>query len=481
MFRAVFIALVALMVFAPQSSAQERLALIIANADYNGDNEILPAATQLPPSVQTDLVNPTNDARGLAALLGSDYGSPTPLEDQDFAQMSEAIANFAMRVAQADEAAIAASRPRPLVVVYFAGHGFEFGGQNYIVPVRTALPPPSQMQGAASAAQLRLVGRAIPVNDIVAVFADRGEGTTLVIIDACRNNPWARAARGARSGSDGLAPMAQVGSIVIALSAEPGRTASDGPPDGMSPFAAALIAQGARREMSFWDAYSLVVTDVMSATGNGQRPWIVGSPAGRFCLLPCMEPRSIDTERRAFLAASADGNIAAYDGFIAQFPNSEYAYAASVAQGMLSLPAQRPPSQDNAPPPVLQEPAATSPPPQPPPPREVCPTASFVLYFEFERATLLEAARETLAAALGRARRCTIAGVTIETFVDASETGGAAGGSFRGLERARTVHLELERMGLINAVRSLRVLEDRRLTGLREPTNRRVGVTIQFS
>lgn len=455
------------------SAEQRRMALIIGNADYDLNHVIDPLATPAP-GVQLDLVNPLNDVDAVSRMLGDHYENPVPILNADFDRMSTALTDFAVAVRAADEAADAAGESRPVILVYFAGHGFEFGNENYLVPAGAMLPAPEAMQGPPEITRRRLDGRAIAANELIRLFSDRGDGVTILVFDACRNNPWARRVRGGRTTGvqEGLAQMTPEGSIVIALSAEPGRPASDGPGRALSPFADAFVEFGARRDLSFVDAFSQMVTKVMSDTPERQRPWIVGSPTGRFCLLGCAAIRQIEAERRAFLEAALTGGRGAFEAFVARYPESEYAFAASETLRIMG---------DGV------ESVDTSATPTPRP--EGCRTSDFIVFFEYDRSSLPVEAREVLRYAANAAQQCAAAAglrpyVMLTSFATATETGGSGGGAFRAIQRAAFVADALRDEGLEAPVDSIRIEAEpaRSLSaeGVREPLSRRLGVTIAY-
>lgn len=289
---------------ASEASAQDarRMALIIGNSEYDGapgvDGARAPQA-----GMQADLANPVNDARAVADMLGGVYGSPAPRFNADFLTMNTALADFAVEVSRADADADQQGLPRPIVLIYFAGHGIEISGVNFLIPSNAQLPSADAMRDiSGSVAKTRLAGRAIAVEDVADMFNNRGSGTTVIVVDACRNNPYGRSVRGASRGDrDGLADMASIayGSVLIITSAEPTRTADDGRVGANSPFADAFVRFGARRDLSFLDAVTEMTSWVISHTPSQQRPVLFGSPTSRFCLLTCAEPAARDRERHA--------------------------------------------------------------------------------------------------------------------------------------------------------------------------------------
>ena len=171
-----------------------------------------------------------------------------------------------------------------VAVLYYAGHGIEAGGENYLVPVDADLT-------ALDAAADRLVP--------LSAFIDRLKATvpvTIVLLDACRNNPFPAGAlvriepggRSSRhcgrawSGSRGAAPLSDGGEpggeqlgTVIGFAAEPGRAALDGAPGQNSPYAAAVLKHlSAIGGDEFGTVMRMVAEEVYLKTAGRQRPWV---------------------------------------------------------------------------------------------------------------------------------------------------------------------------------------------------------------
>ncbi|MGE3305745.1 MAG: caspase family protein [Rhizobiaceae bacterium] len=241
------------------AGAQDRplkgVALVIGNGEY----EHLPA-----------LPNPENDARAIEEMLAT-LGFDTSMStDRDARRLKRDLEGFVEDAEGADVA-----------VIYYSGHGIEAGGENFLVPVD------------ADTAALDDAGeRLVPISDVLA----RLKATvpvTIVLLDACRTNPFPAGAavrlspkappqgigtaglgatRGAVAlGTDGADSLGQV----IGFAAEPGHAALDGDAGGNSPYAAALLRHiGAMPGDEFGTVLRMVTEEVYLKTGGRQRPWV---------------------------------------------------------------------------------------------------------------------------------------------------------------------------------------------------------------
>jgi len=256
LFRIALFALATLVVAAPVAvRAEETLrgvALVIGQSAY----EALPA-----------LPNAANDARAIDRLL-SDLGFDVDMvPDGDRRRLDRAFERFIEDAADADVA-----------LVYYAGHGVEAGGENYIVPVDAAAP---QAGG--------VVSDLLPVAAMLAEL-QRKAPIAIMLLDACRDNPYppgtlvasggGAAVATAASGLGeprGAAPVRDEGpetlGTVIGFSAEPGRAALDGEAGANSPYAAALLKHLAASGHAFGDVMTMVSEEVYLRTGGRQLPW----------------------------------------------------------------------------------------------------------------------------------------------------------------------------------------------------------------
>lgn len=231
--------------------AGERVALVIGNGGYRHVPE---------------LPNARNDGRLVAAAL-KDLGFEV-LEgiDVDMERTGELVRRFARRIDGAEVA-----------LFYYAGHGLQVNGENYLVPVDARLERPEDLDWET-----------LPASRVVSLLDSR-ERTNIVILDACRNNPFARRlARGATRGirvASGLADMRGGLGTLIAFATEPNDVALDG--DGAnSPFTEALVRHMREPGFEIRQLMTLVRRDVVQATDGEQVPWDHSSLLGDFYFLP---------------------------------------------------------------------------------------------------------------------------------------------------------------------------------------------------
>jgi tetratricopeptide (TPR) repeat protein len=223
-------------------SAGDRIALVIGNGAYQ-------KAPALP--------NPANDARAVSAAL-SDVGfTVISATDLDNTRMSQVMLDFLRR-----------SEKARMTFVYFAGHGVQIDGKNYLVPI--------------DANELSRTTAAIELFDLERLLSglDDQARANVVILDSCRDNPLeARSTRSGRSGA-GLAGYSTISSgMLIAFATAPGKTAEDG--DGAhSPFTAALLKHLKTPKLEINQMMNRVRADVHEATKKAQTPWTNSSLMG---------------------------------------------------------------------------------------------------------------------------------------------------------------------------------------------------------
>lgn len=216
------------------------------------------------------LRNTESDARAVAAMLER-LGFVVDLAiDVPLAQMKDTIAAFSRRSETAD-----------IAMVYYAGHGVEAAGENYLIPIDIKVDDPS-----------RVPEQAVSLTTVLGSVA-HARKLRIVILDSCRNNPFpAVAARGlaaasggvqatqnAALGGDGLsAPDPSQGMLVI-YAAEGGKVALDGDGDH-SPFATAILENLPRPNIEIGLVFRQIRDRVMAETGNRQQPHFYGSLSG---------------------------------------------------------------------------------------------------------------------------------------------------------------------------------------------------------
>ena len=232
----------------PSASNDRRIALVIGNSAY--DN--VPA-----------LLNPERDVALVAATLRrTGFESVTVQTNLRKEALISALRNFATQAEAADWA-----------MVYFAGHGMEIGGINYLVPI-----------DAKIAADRDIGFEAVPLEQVLNA-AERARKLRLVILDACRDNPFANRMKrtltvASRSVSRGLAAIEPEAGTLVVYAAKDGETALDGEGSN-SPFATAFVANLLKPGLEVRRLFDFVRDDVMDATNRKQKPFSYGSISGR--------------------------------------------------------------------------------------------------------------------------------------------------------------------------------------------------------
>jgi len=223
---------------------KKRVALVIGNADYRIGK----------------LKNPVNDARDISAKLKKQGFEVTRLLNADQRKMEKAIKGFSRKLGS-----------NTIGLFYFAGHGMEVQGQNYLIPVGSEIEVEEDVKYEAVNAGRVLNG-----------MEKADNGLNIVVLDACRNNPFGRKFR---SASRGLSEMRPASGSLILYATEPGKLAQDG--DGRN----GIFTQNLLKTM---DEPGLTVEEVFKKTAlavndmsNGkQRPWYEGLILGQFYFLP---------------------------------------------------------------------------------------------------------------------------------------------------------------------------------------------------
>jgi hypothetical protein len=330
-----------LSVQAPAATAAEpRIALVIGNGNY-----------RIGP-----LRNPTNDARLIAATLKS-LGFEVMLEtDIDQKEMKRAIRAFGEELRDAG--------PSATGLFYYAGHGVQVDGINYLLPL-----------GAEIEAEADVEIEAVSADTILAQMQFAENKVNLVFLDACRNNPLTRSFT--RSANRGLARVDAPRGSFVGYSTAPGDVSVDGDA-GNSPYSLALAEELRRPGASIEEVHRAVRLRVLSATGNKQTPWDSSSLTASVVLAPEMAaPVAAAIAAPAPAETAADG---AYDvqadvmfweevrnsnapglleNYLREFPNGKFRSVA--LQKLATLRGGAAPAAASGPAPAATAPAATAP------------------------------------------------------------------------------------------------------------------------
>ncbi|EHR01877.1 caspase family protein [Bradyrhizobium sp. WSM471] len=285
---------------AGSAQAEKRVALVMGNSAYKN---------------VARLSNPANDAALVGGMFRKAGFDTVDIKlDLNVAEMRKALRDFGGKAREADVA-----------VIYYAGHGIELDGTNYLIPTDATLETDSDV-----------LDEALPLDR--ALFAvEPAKQLRLVILDACRDNPFAKTMKrtiAARAIGRGLAKVEPTSpNTMIAFAAKAGSTASDGDAKN-SPFATALVERLPMPGLDLRKAFGFVRDDVLKTTGYKQEPYVYGSLGGDdVSLVPAIKPAAApgpqaspqDGVRRDYELALQAGNRDAWEAFLQAYPDGFYA------------------------------------------------------------------------------------------------------------------------------------------------------------
>jgi hypothetical protein len=293
--RGLFLAAALLLACHPAWAAK-RVALVLGNSAYQN-------VARLP--------NPVNDGASIAATL-KDAGFDVVDSRHDLlaAETRRALRDFADRARDAD-----------IAVVYYAGHGIEVDGTNYLIPVDARLERDTDVYDEAFSL------------DRVLLAIEPAKRLRLVILDACRDNPFAKIMKrtvASRAIGQGLAKVEPASTnTLIAYAAKAGSTASDGDSRN-SPFTSALVKHITTPGLDVRKAFGFVRDDVLKNTSNRQEPYVYGSLGGDDVPLVPAKTASPGSSaqagtRKDYELALQIGNKDGLNAFLAQYPDGFYA------------------------------------------------------------------------------------------------------------------------------------------------------------
>ena len=302
----------------------KRVALVVGNAAY----------------ADAPLKNPRNDAQDLADKLKSLGFDVTVQTDRNRSQLTAAIRDFGRSAAGADAA-----------LFYFAGHGVQVRGRNYLLPVGQRFGDEAEVESDA-----------VDVNNVLARLEEAGAKVSLLILDACRNNPMQR---GSRSSTRGLARMDAPSGALVAFAAQPGAEAQDG--EGRNGvFTKHLLNHITTPGLPVEQVFKRVRADVERETGRRQSPreessltadFVFANPFGR--TTPQDQAR---IEDEAWGQCRASGTAGPCQDYLVNWPQGRYAALARTRLHDLELaarPALPAPGPVTSPAPVVAANGAT--------------------------------------------------------------------------------------------------------------------------
>jgi hypothetical protein len=296
--------LAAVLLGTQSASAESRLALVIGQSAYRS----VPA-----------LPNPANDARAVTQLLTDSGFEVSTAADLSQGQMREAVSDFAGKVA--------AKGADTVALVFYAGHGLQIDGENFLVPID--IDPKREAD---------IPIQAVRLNDILNTLTSVPSKMRILMLDACRNNPFPDL----KTAGSGLAIVdAKVGApgTFLSFSTSPGAVAEDGSGSN-SPYTNALLAAGKEQNIPIEETFKRVRLAVNKVTEGRQTPWDSSSLTEDFRFSgtslagpkPAAAPKKSvaewtrDLKGKPVEAANelivADGTDEAYEAFAGLFPQT---------------------------------------------------------------------------------------------------------------------------------------------------------------
>ncbi len=281
----------------PSVAAEPRIALVIGNGAYS----------------DAPLRNPVNDANDIATTLESLGFTVLKATDADQKTMDDLIDEFGRRLAGSSVA-----------LFFFAGHGVQVQGENYLIPIGAAISNETEVKYVAVNAGL-----------ILDQMGEDARRANIIVLDACRNNPF----RGFRSTGGGLAALDPPAGSLVAYATSPGKVASDGSErNGL--FTGELLKQLRVPGQSLTDVLMETGNAVRKKSGGQQVPWQLSSLGKQVYLngKPAAGASAELTPEQALWNVVQYSNSAQeVRDFLRQYPNSRYAEAAQALLRRLSV------------------------------------------------------------------------------------------------------------------------------------------------
>ena len=296
------------------SATKSKTALVIGNSTYQS----------------APLRNPANDARDIANLLKRLGFQVTLKVNANRRSMHTAINAFGKEL-----------RNSSVGLFYYAGHGIQVQGQNFLIPVGAVLESESDVEFEA-----------INAGRVLGKMQDADNNFNIIILDACRNNPFVRSFR---SSASGLAKMDAPNGSILAYSTAPGAVAADGKGrNGL--YTSKLLKHMSAPDMKIETMFKKVRIDVAKASGKKQTPWESSSLMGDFYFnlerkgkptanraikvtkqrpKPIQDPRNFNAEEEAWKVIVNSQEIEDFELFLEAYPDSRFRAAARLKMQQL--------------------------------------------------------------------------------------------------------------------------------------------------
>jgi hypothetical protein len=290
------------------ASAENRVALVIGQSAYR-------AVVPLP--------NPANDAKAMVQLLGEAGFEVVTAADLSQTDLRRTVGEFAAR--------IAAKGPDTTALVFYAGHGIQVDGENYLVPVD--VDPKRETD---------IPLQAVRLNDLLNTLTSVPSKMRILLLDACRNNPFPEINKTAGHGFAIVDAKVGAPGIFLSYSTSPGAEAEDGS-GANSPYTAALLTAARQPGLPIEEAFKRVRVSVNKATEGRQTPWESSSLTDEFRFFgsgdagakqPAAAKRTVEAWKRELQGKPpglanemivADGSLEAYEAFVALYTQPPFA------------------------------------------------------------------------------------------------------------------------------------------------------------
>ena len=289
--------------YSAEGSQERRVALVVGNAKYES----------------TPLTNPTNDSSDIAAKLKG-YGFEVVYrENLKIRQIGSMLREFKSKLT-----------PGATALVFYAGHGLQVRGENYFPVVDADIQSEEDIQN-----------QSIGLKQVMDILEEAKTRTNIVLLDACRNNPFERKTR---SLSRGLATVNAPSGTMIAYSTRPGSVAEDGAGRNGLYTEQLLKVMDTRKPIE--QVLKQLVSSVKSASKGRQEPWSEGSLEGDFCFGGCQDENAEKNKLAADIALwesiIGSTSIADYERYLATYPAGTFASLAKKTLDNLKAAANRP-------------------------------------------------------------------------------------------------------------------------------------------
>ncbi len=279
---------------------ERKLALVIGNAAYP----------------KAPLKNPSNDAQAVGTALKDSGFEVTVKQNLTLQQMEEAVDRFTSGLQSGDFA-----------LFYYSGHGVQFQGDNYLVPVDYAAASGSDVKYKSYAASR--------VRD---KLEESGARVRLLVLDACRDNPF----RSSKTTAGGLAQMkSDASGTLIAFATGDGQTAEDNPAERNGLYTKHLLAAMKQPDLDVRAVFRKAGDDVFAASNRRQRPFLYDGLTGETLFFRNAPPAAASSDLAAVAYEQVKGshNRAMLEAFVKEFSDSQYAKLARIELAGLGVPA----------------------------------------------------------------------------------------------------------------------------------------------